>query len=231
MQATRAFYPEGFYIFESTASANSNYIENLSEAKILRRYMFYYLRDYVDIQEYVISRHGFQLAVRLKTSQEIVAAHEKHHPQKAYPEEALWKIISNRMRLFLSTYVRCVNRLRGRRGVLVRERYKRYFFEELAEALLHLEKMREREVRMGQGLRKYRGIKRHYKIDDEKVRGSIILSSKKLKLGAKKKENCQLKWYLPELVVQKWLDLTLNLQFLNNSRKNSNYSYKNPPDP
>ncbi len=38
MKSTKAFYPDGFYIFESTASANSNYIENLKEAKLLLTY-------------------------------------------------------------------------------------------------------------------------------------------------------------------------------------------------
>ena len=230
MKCTKVFYPEGFYLFESKASANSNYIENLEEARLLLTYMDYYLKDYLDIQEYFISRHGFQIAVKLKSESKIVEAYNRQGAASTSGRPEIWRIVSNRVRLFLSTYVRRINYRRGRKGVLVRASYKKYFFEKLDEALEHLEKMRNREVNLKQRRKRYRGLKKHYRIGSKFGKGSIYLSSKEVKLGRKKWDNYELKWGLPSLVVQNWVINTKTLQFTSDHHQKHHSNTKKPPD-
>lgn len=194
MIATKEIHSNGFYIFASQASANSNYIENLEEARQLLVYARYYLKSYIIIHDYVITRHGWQFAVTLNpisldNSQEV--------------EVDLWKIISERIRLFISTYVRRVNFSRNRRGVLVRNNYTKYYFETLGEATSHLNKMRNQRVKLYQKEKKYRGIKFHYRIEKEIEKGSIFLCSKEMRSGKKEVREFlrdQLFWDFRDLV-------------------------------
>ncbi len=230
MKSTKAFYPDGFYIFESTASANSNYIENLKEAKLMLTYFDYYLKDYLELQEYCIDQHGFHMAVKLKKAEDILVSYRMHGGSEDIDITDMWRIISNRMRLFLSTYVRRINFLRGRQGVLVRNSYRRYFFENLEEALEHLENMREQKMALYQRKKKYWGLKKHYRIDHSAGEGSVILCSKDLKLGRKEKEKIQLNWALPSLVVRNWTISTQKYQKLFHSHSNHRKKRQHPPD-
>ncbi len=228
MQEIKSFQATGFYIFQSAASANSNYIENIDEAKTLLKYLHYYLKGYLQIIDYAITKDGFQMAVHIHQEHQIRQSHLKDCSSKR--NRPVWKIISNRMRLCLSTYVRVVNYQRGRKGVLVRERYKKFYFETKEEALDHLNLMRQQSVRLAQPRKKYRGIKKHYKIHGNEVIGSVFLCSKNAPSKLKNWSKSQQKWFLPDLVVLNWVKNTLKLQQLNFYNKNCSYNTQKPPD-
>lgn len=173
MIKTEEIHQGGFYIFESRVSANSNYIENIKEAKQLLIYARYYLKSYLIIHDYIITKDGWQFAVEINMQQQFEEASEDW-------DTNIELIISERIRLWLSTYVKRINYWRNRKGVLVRDNYRRYYFETLDAATIHLNKMRKQKVKLYQKNKKYRGLKSHYKIDKVNENGSIFLCSKEL---------------------------------------------------
>ncbi len=215
--ATKKVFPQGFYIFESRAAANSNYIENMSEAKLLLRYANYFLKDVLIIHDYVITRHGWLFAVKIK-------APETQSDLKRY---SYWRKVSNRVRLCISTYVRAVNFRRGRSGALVHSNFKKYAFNNLTHALSLLNKIRNQKIKLYQRRKKYRGIKYHYKVRKNRAKGSIFLCSKYLKKEMKTLKDqvgSQVFKPLEDLVgsdfnglVQKWQSNITSIQTPNDS--------------
>ncbi len=193
MKRTKKVYQDGFYIFESRVAANSNYIESIQEAKLLMVYARYYLKNYLIIHDYVITRHGWQMAVKIDITESTCFDED--------PSQ-IWRVISERIRLMLSSYVKRVNSLRGRTGVLVHSNYKRYYFESLEEANGHMDNMRNQRIRMYQRKKKYRGLKCHYRVDKSVERGSIFLCSKELREGksGERRNGSQLIWAFQSFV-------------------------------
>ncbi len=208
MIKTKEMYSSGFYIIESLAAANSNYIESIAEAKLLMTYARYYLKKYLTVHDYIITRHGWQMAVII---------HDSHQTADNQDD---WRLISEQMRLFISTYVRRINFLRGRSGTLVHSNYRRYYFSSWNEAQAHLNAMRQQRIRLYQRKKKYRGIKFHYQIDREVAQGSIFLCSKELGNKTNQEQKSQFIWQFKDLVgsiLVKKTYLVHNFQF---SRQN-----------
>ncbi len=213
MIKTKKIYPKGFYILESNVAANSNYIEHLSEAKLLLNLLQKYTAGFLKIHDYLITRHGIQLAVRLKSEANIQKAFQYVSIERNNQELDSSRIISERIRLCLSSYVRTINYRRGRTGVLVHSNFNKYYFENLSEAKLHLENMREQLVCMYQRKKKYRGKKKHYTIQHEISKGSIFLCSKELKMQTKSLRKTQTLRDFTNIVLPKLIKRTKSIHF------------------
>ena len=174
MKKIKQTQANGFYIFHGEVAANSNFIETVNEAKQFLIYANFFLKDYLTIYEYVITRHEWHIVVKLKSKKEIFSREVIDEGSQVGPQE-IWRIVSERIRLFLSTYVKCINRMRGRTGTLVHSSYERYYFESLQEAKETIEALREQTWRFYKRKRKYRGKKKHYSIPKRLGNGSIFL--------------------------------------------------------
>ena len=200
MNKIKKVHPNGFYIFCGKANANSCFIEKISHAKQFLIYANYFLKSHLTIYDYVINRDGWTIVVKIKRSNKNIA------------NDAVWKVISERMRLFLCTFVRVTNRQKGRTGCLVHSSYERYYFETLKEAMSCIEKIRNQNIKNFAGKKKYRGLKSHYKISPKMGKGSVFLCSKELR-KVKRKFFKKLEVFnfidLKKVVVQKMINHTL----------------------
>ena len=169
-----------YYLFEGKASANSLFIENLKEAKQFCIYANYFLKGYLKIHEYLITEDGWMMIVKLKNKEAI--------QKLATFKTECWRIISERMRLLLSTYVRVTNKWERREGVKVKHGYKRYYFETLQEAKSCIKAIRKQQHKLFQKRKKYRGLKTHRAIPSKLGKGSIFLCSKWVGNWRKKKK-------------------------------------------
>lgn len=159
------------YLIESMASANSVYFETDYVAKLFFRYCDYYLKDYLNVEEYVLNKNGWAMLIKVKSVPTIrknyellESARKKKNEQKQKSSKAIWKILSERVRLFISTYVRMSNKVLGREGSLVRRKYGRYEFDTLFEAKGYVAKLRNDEHEMQQQEEKYRGFDEHFRL-------------------------------------------------------------------
>jgi len=168
--------PSNVYLFTSRVAANSNYIESISEAKQLFIYANYFMKGYLKIYEYVVTRHGIQMIVKISDAEKLLEI-----TNGEYDETTVCNCISERMRLFLSHYVRKINKLRGRTGVLVHSNFEKESFDSLADARLCMLNLRNQLVKLYQNKLMYRGLKAHYKIPKKLGNGSIFLCSRELR--------------------------------------------------
>lgn len=161
-----------YYLIESKASANSVYFETDAVAKLFFRYCDYYLKDYLHVEEYALNKDGWTMLIKVRSIQTIrkyyntVESKRKSKVNKTKSTEAkeIWWILSERMRLFISTYVRMSNKIRGREGSLVRRKYGRYQFDNLKEAKNYVAKIRSDQHELKQSKEKYRGIDEHFEM-------------------------------------------------------------------
>ena len=207
MENLNRIQANGFYVFSGRANANSCFIEKISHAKKFLVYANHFLKGYLVIYDYIITRDGWTMVVKIKLDQKI-----KNNNSKSKDE--VWRVISERMRLFLSTFVRVTNKQKGRTGCLVHSSYQRSFFLSLKEATSFLEKIRTQNIKHYAKKKKYRGLKTHYKISKKKGQGSVFLCSKEIrkvkKEISKSFEVIDFKG-LTNLVLQKMINLTISL--------------------
>ena len=161
----------GFYVFQGRSNANSCFIEKIIHAKQFLLYGNHFLKGYLSIYDYVITRDGWVLVVKIKNKTHFGSS-------QVNDEERIWRTISEKMRLFLSTFVRVTNRSKGRSGSLVHSSYERYCFGTLNEAKVYIESIRKQQIKMYSKKKKYRSLKTHYKISSRIGKGSIFLCSR-----------------------------------------------------
>ncbi|MDA9774048.1 hypothetical protein N9B82_03745 [Saprospiraceae bacterium] len=176
MKKTKKIAFQGFYIFSGRACANCCFVENLDNAKKFISYMNFYFKGYLKVYDYNLTKDGWQLAVKLANRASVLTKLKEQDFVDQIPEDDLcWKIISERVRLFLSTFVRVTNRDRGRTGTLVHGVYERAYFTSLHEAKLFLNDMRQQRIDYYKTGAKYGALESQYEID---AIGSVFLSSK-----------------------------------------------------
>ncbi len=212
MKKLKKIQAGGFYIFRGRASADSSFIESVSEAQKFWTYFSYYLNDYLKIYEYALNQDGWIMIVKIQSAEEL------SNKNPFYSDSIAWRMISEQVRKALSSYVLAVNRSRGRTGSLVHSSYERFYFSSLTEAKSEIAKVRKRALRLGQWNKKYRGKPRHYQIDKRTAKGSVFLGSLAYRKGGKVRRCFELERLveteLAELVLS---NLVENAKFLHKS--------------
>ncbi len=225
MKKIKKIQATGFYLLQGRSSANSCFIESLEDSRSFLRYANYYLKDYVTIYEYLLTQDGWLMLVRIR-------------PMGEFPESAVqdgiacWRIISERIRLLLSTYVRVSNRAKGRTGSLVHSSYERYYFERLSEGIRVINDIRHQRLKLYEGKKKYRGLKWHYRIPARLGKGSVLLCSRDVR--RKKKEaykmlECLAFKGFTKLVLQDFIETTKSLQIIQNHSHHHTPKHPKPP--
>lgn len=169
----------GLYLFSGEVAANSNFIESQREAKQFLIYANWFLKDYLTVYDFVISRSGWHMLVKLKAADAIFEAYYDQNSEKL--EQMVWKLVSQKVRLFLSCYVRVVNKLRGRTGTLVHSTYERFYFEDFQEAQKAIDAIRNDRFKIYSRRKKYTGLDSHIPMKVGGLRGSVYLCSKKVR--------------------------------------------------
>ncbi len=156
MKDTHEIKAGNYYLFESLSCANASYFDSDEEIKIFNSLMDKYLSQYLEIHRTFIDKTGYQILVRVRQDRTIKKNYVrrcrlKNTEVKIEFLNKPWKIISEMMRLFKSLYVRAINRIRGREGVLVKHNYKKYYFENKAEYEEYVSRMEKGEGIRSQG--------------------------------------------------------------------------------
>lgn len=168
MKKTLIFQPKGYYLFESLADSRNCYFETEEEIDFFRRMLNRYLKNYVELHKMYLSSEGYQLLLKIKTRGILIKKYigrclrREKSIRKEFIEEP-WRIISEQIRVFHSVYVKWVNKRREREGVLVKHRYKKYYFEGKSELEAYIEEMEKNKKEIiNQRNKKYR-VRRKYK--------------------------------------------------------------------
>ena len=205
MKKIKKVQADCFYIFQGRSNANSCFIENLSQGELFLTYANHYLKGYLTVYDYVINRDGWMMVVKIKSKNDLLS-------KKDLDEGSVWRIVSERVRLFLGTFAKVSNDRKGRTGCLVHRPYERLYFETLREAMYVINGVRQQRIKIYNGRKKYRGKKTHFRVEKSIGKGSIFISSRDIR---RKKEKVS-KWgevlsvtALTKVVLQKLLVSTL----------------------
>lgn len=161
MKEIKEIQPKGYYVFESLASGNSCYFESEQEIEIYVSLFKRYISKFVKVHKMYLSAEGYQISLKVRGTGVLIKEYEKlcgKRRKEAKSEflEEPWKIVSEQIRVFHSVYVKKVNAIRGRKGVLVQRNYTRYSFESVEEYELYMEKMDQKEEIVPQERERYR---------------------------------------------------------------------------
>jgi hypothetical protein len=145
MKNTHKLKPGNFYLFESLSASNSIFFDTEQEISIFKRLLKNNLKKFVDIHKIFVDVNGYQILVRVKQRRTLKKNYIKDCEGKNKQIKAIllkepWRIISEKMRIFKSIFVRTINKLRGREGVLVKHSYKKYYFDSREEYDSYLKK-------------------------------------------------------------------------------------------
>ena len=175
-------------MIKGETSANSVFFENAKEARLFLNLVDHYLKAFVEVNRFQNTKDGWILIITLKSEGEIREAYRKRREaSKKCKEEfcldEVWRIISDQVRILLSTYVKTTNSRNNRNGGKVRSSYKRYYFEHIAEAIEEMKKMDEQEIDQSQANKRYHGAEGLFEMTEKEVKESIYFGCKWLKKG------------------------------------------------
>ena len=121
MQADR------LYLIEGTSVANSPFFESEADCKLFLSLADKYLAGYMLINCFQNSRDGWVMIVTTKSAKAIRTAYENRRKQSKKCKEdcahhEIWRMLSDQIRIMLSTYVKATNENTGRTGGKVKVR-------------------------------------------------------------------------------------------------------------
>ena len=193
MKLIKEMHANNIYMIKGESSANAVFFENEKEARLFLNLVDLYLKDYVEVNRFQNTKDGWILVITLKSEEEIREAYRKRREasKKCKAEcafDEIWRIISDQIRILLSTYVRTTNSRNNREGGKVKSSYKRYYFEHLEEAVGVMKKMDEQEIEQSQPNKRYEGAEELFEMTESEVKESIYFGCKWFKSGFRLRE-------------------------------------------
>lgn len=209
------------YLIRGASTANSPFFETEEDCGTFLQLAERFLKDYMTIGSFQNNRDGWAMIITTKSAREIKRAYYSRRELStkcdvacAYTE--IWKMLSDQVRIFLSTYVKTTNFKSGRKGGKVRCRYERFVFESEEELEYYKAILETAYHEQAQPLKKYRPSKKLHKIRKRFIHSSIYMSSRLLRLAAKVKElglSCVDLGVLAQDVVRQLIHQTLHHHF------------------
>lgn len=173
---------EHLYMIRGASAANSPFFENEEDCKLFLAYADRFLKDYLRITSFQNNRDGWVMLIVTHSAVDIKRAYYTRRAsskkcQKEFEYKEVWQMLSDQIRIFLSTYVKATNRKTGRTGGKVRCRYERFVFDDESEALAMREAL-EREIYypQAQEIKRYRPARALHRMRKKLLRTSIYVS-------------------------------------------------------
>jgi len=183
------------YLIEGASVANSPFFEIEADCKLFLSLADKYLADYLSINCFQNSRDGWVMIITTKSAEAIRSAYENRRKKSKKCKEdcahhEIWRMLSDQIRILLSTYVKATNENTGRSGGKVSGKYKRFVFESVEEAEAVKEELLQQKYDQAQELEIYQPSNKLYRVKDTQKEqsfymGCALLKSKELvrKLG------------------------------------------------
>jgi len=160
MKQVKELQANGYYIFESLSSGKTVYFKSKEEIRIFKVLLYRYLHNYITIHKLFVDINGYHILLKIHHKRSLINNYRKDcnskqkKPRANFLQEP-WRIVSERIRIFHSTYSKTANKLRGREGVLVKKSYSKFYFEDLETASTYLSEMKEGKAIISQRNREY----------------------------------------------------------------------------
>ncbi len=169
------------YLIRGASVANSPFFETEDDCKLFLQYADRFLKSYMTINLFQNNRDGWAMIISTKSSEEIRCAYKERRAKSKKCKATcrhteVWRMLSDQVRILLSTYVKATNQKTGRKGGKVRCSYERFVFEsaeEVQEVQVRMEKQRYDQQ---QPRKRYRPARKLHKIRKKLLQSSPFLS-------------------------------------------------------
>ena len=185
MKRIKRMQAEHIYLIEGAVTANSSFFENEADCKDFMRLADEHLGAYLSINSFQNNRDGWVMIITTKSTQAIRTAYRLRRARSKKCKAGCahyetWRILSDQIRILLSTYVKNTNQKSGRRGGKVRGNYKRYVFESVEEVEQMKQTLSKQKYDQSQELKRYRPSKKLFSIKNKQLKRSIYMSCARL---------------------------------------------------
>lgn len=181
MRKIKEMQAEHMYLIRGSSVSNTPFFEHKEDCKLFLALADPYLKDYLTVASFQNNRHGWVMIIATKTESEIKRAYYARRAKskkclKKFELKEVWRMLSDQIRIFLSTYVKNTNHHSGRKGAKVRHRYERFVFESEIEALEIKASLESACHPLAQPLERYRPRKYQSKVRDSMIKTCIYMS-------------------------------------------------------
>lgn len=177
---------EHVYLIRGCSVANTPFFEQEADCKLFLELADHYLKEYLTIASFQNNRDGWVMIIVTKTASVIKNAYCARRLlskkcKKEFELQEVWKMLSDQIRILLSTYVRRTNHETGRKGAKVRHRYERFVFNSVEEALAMQESLEGECYPLEQPEERYRPSDELSTLTKSMIRSSIYMGCALLK--------------------------------------------------
>lgn len=188
MKKIKEMQAEHIYLIRGASVANTAFFEREEDCKVFLELADHYLGQYLNITRFQNNRDGWVMVVTTKATDVIMKAYQLRRARskkckKEFELKEVWQVLSDQIRIFLSTYVKRTNSATGRIGAKVRHRYERFVFESDAEAASTLTELEEAYYPLEQPEERYRPSDEQSTLTKKMIRTSIYMGCAMLKVA------------------------------------------------
>lgn len=181
MKKIKEMQAEHVYLIRGASTARSPFFEDEQDCGTFLAYADRFLKDYMRVVSFQNSRDGWVMIVATKSAQAIKRAYLERRAKskkcrKEFEFTEVWQMLSDQIRILLSTYVKVTNFRTRRKGAKVRCRYERFVFESEAEAKFMQASLEKEFHDQAQPQKRYRPSYRSHKIRKWMLKASIYIS-------------------------------------------------------
>lgn len=182
MKKIKKMAAEQVYLIRGASAANSPFFEKEEDCKLFLRLADRFLKDYLRINCFQNNRDGWVMLIVTRSSRDIKRAYYSRRSkskkcQKKFEYKVVWQMLSDQIRILLSTYVKATNRKTGRSGGKVRCRYERFVFESEEEMESTRAAMERACYTQAQLMKRYRPSRKLHKMRKRLIFSSPFMSS------------------------------------------------------
>lgn len=168
------------YMIRGASTANSPFFEQEQHCHLFLQLAQRFLADYVNVLSFQNNRDGWIMIISTHGSREIKKAYYTRRSKskkckKEFEYKEVWQMLSDQIRILLSTYVKATNRMTGRTGGKVRHRFERFIFDTMEEAIWMRDLLERVYYVQAQPRKRYQPSKRLHKIKKKLLRKSIYV--------------------------------------------------------
>ena len=171
------------YLLSSESVANNLYFENKQDIQFTHQMIKKYVGYIGDVIDYLIKPTGWVIILRTHSESTILSKFKKKINKSATIKKAIRNkkvsvLMSETIRIIISSITRQINRNNNRKGTIVKGNFSRYVFKSVVDAINIIKKMKNEKLEIIQQIKKYQADVSNWKKKFNAGKGRMILCSK-----------------------------------------------------
>lgn len=212
---------EQIYLIRGSSVSHTPFFEHQQDCRVFLELVDHYLKDYVSISSFQNNPNGWVMIITTKSAELIKKAYKARRAlskkcKKEFEFQEVWQMLSDQIRILLSTYVKKTNQATGRKGSKVRHRYERFVFESAQEALEVEAQLEEEFHPLEQPVERYRPSDALHDLREAMIATSIYMCCALLRVPEQLEKlgmSCLELGLLSQAIARNLIHSTLNHHF------------------